>query len=113
MGQQMTVSTYVHCLSKLKIPLYIDIWSLKRSFNSIIVSVLCLLSGGGQDSHGGGLKKSSLVLTTSSGGGAVGGRGGGQATSTKVELSLPTTNASPLKEVAFCGKSQVSHTFVC
>ena len=67
----------------------------------------CLLSGGGQDSHGGGLKKSSLVLTTSSGGGAAGGRGGGQATSTKVELSLPTTNASPLKEVAFCGKSQV------
>ena len=74
--------------------------------------MLCLLSGGGQESHGGGLKKSSLVLTTSSGGGAVGGRGG-QATSTKVELSLPTTNASPLKEVAFCGKSQVSHTFVC
>jgi len=63
-----------------------------------------LQTGGGQDSHGGGLKKSSLVLTTSSG---VGGRGGGQATSTKVELSLPTTNASPLKEVAFCGKSQL------
>ena len=66
-----------------------------------------VFSGEGETTHGGGLKKSSLVLTTSSGGGTA----GGQATSTKVELSLPSANASPLKDVAFCGKSQVSHTF--